>query len=66
MKELEEWGLDGFPFEEEIPSDEDLIGEEKNNKPSIKITFNSFSLSVIMWLTIHFYLNINTHRNLGK
>ena len=40
---LENWGLDlplGF---EEMPSAEDLIGEEKESKPSIKITFNNIN-----------------------
>jgi len=40
--QLEEWGLEGFPFDE-IPSDEDLIGDEKESKPSIKITFNNIN-----------------------
>ena len=38
--ELEGWGLDGFPFEDE-PSYEDLIGEEKNKPASMKITFKT-------------------------
>jgi hypothetical protein len=38
--ELEDWGLDGFPFEKE-PSYEDLIGEEKNKPATMKITFES-------------------------
>ena len=38
--ELEDWGLDGFPFEDE-PSYEDLIGEEKNKPASMKITFKT-------------------------
>jgi hypothetical protein len=42
-EELAEWGLDGFPFIEDEPSHEDLIGEESNNKPSIKITFNNIN-----------------------
>ena len=42
-EELKEWGLEGFPFEEEMPSNEDLIGEEKDNKPSIRITFNNIN-----------------------
>tara|TARA_B110000977_G_C10813849_1_gene391398 strand:+ start:169 stop:696 length:528 start_codon:yes stop_codon:yes gene_type:complete len=42
--QLEDWGMDGFPFDiEEMPSDDDLIGEEKDNKPSIKITFNNIN-----------------------
>ena len=38
--ELEDWGLDGFPFELE-PDFEDLIGEEKNKPATMKITFKS-------------------------
>ena len=41
---LEDWGMDSFPFDiEGIPTDDDLIGEEKDNKPSIKITFNNIN-----------------------
>jgi hypothetical protein len=39
--QLEDWGLDGFPFEEDEPDYEDLIGDEKNKPPIIKITFNN-------------------------
>ena len=39
-QQLEDWGLDLLPFEEE-PSYEDLIGEEKNKPATLKITFES-------------------------
>lgn len=40
--ELEEWGLEVPNFAEMIePSYEDLIGEEKNKPPTMKITFES-------------------------
>jgi hypothetical protein len=39
-EELEDWGLEGFPFELE-PDFEDLIGEEKNKPATMKITFKS-------------------------
>jgi len=39
-EELEDWGLEGFPFELE-PDLEDLIGEEKNKPATMKITFDS-------------------------
>jgi hypothetical protein len=38
VKQLEEWGLD-VPNWLELPSDEDLIGEDKNKPPTMKITF---------------------------
>jgi len=38
---LEEWGLEGFPFDTEEPSYEDLIGEEKDKPATMKITFES-------------------------
>jgi hypothetical protein len=38
--ELEEWGLDVWIAPEE-PMAEDLIGEEKDNPPTLKITFAS-------------------------
>lgn len=42
--QLEDWGMDSFPFDiEGMPSDDDLIGEEKDNKPSIKITFSNIN-----------------------
>lgn len=37
---LDEWGLD-VPGYMEMPSDEDLIGEEKNKPATMKITFES-------------------------
>ena len=41
VNELDAWGLD-LPLEfEEMPSPEDLIGDEKDSKPSIKITFSN-------------------------
>ena len=41
MKKLEDWGLD-FPFDfEELPEDDELIGEETEKKPAIKITFDN-------------------------
>ena len=41
--ELDSWGLD-LPFDfEEMPSPEDLIGDEKDSKPSIKITFSNIN-----------------------
>jgi len=39
-EELEDWGLDGFPFEIE-PDFEDLTEENKNKPPTIKITFDN-------------------------
>lgn len=40
--QLEEWGLEGFPFKiEEEPNFNDLVGEEKDNKPTLKITFSN-------------------------
>ena len=38
--ELEEWGLD-LDWPMQIPSDDELIGEEKNKPPTMKITFES-------------------------
>ena len=39
-QELEDWGLDVWQIESE-PNYEDLVGEEKNKPPIIKITFKS-------------------------
>ena len=39
-EQLEEWGLDVVGFESE-PSLDELIGEEKNNPATMKITFKS-------------------------
>ena len=39
-EELGEWGLD-VPNYLEMPSDEDLIGEEQNKPATMKITFES-------------------------
>lgn len=39
-EKLNEWGLD-IPDFAIMPSDDELIGEEKNNPPIIKITFES-------------------------
>ena len=40
---LQNWGLD-LPLDfEDMPSAEDLIGEEKDSKLSIKITFNNIN-----------------------
>jgi ParB-like chromosome segregation protein Spo0J len=39
-EELEDWGLD-LPDFMEMPSDEELIGEEKNKPATLKITFES-------------------------
>jgi len=39
-EQLNEWGLD-IPDFAVMPSDEDLIGEEKNKPPTLKITFDS-------------------------
>ena len=39
-QDLEDWGLD-VPGYMEMPSDEDLIGEEKNKPATMKITFES-------------------------
>ena len=39
-QKLEEWGLDLPKFEQE-PSLDELIGEEKNKPPTMKITFES-------------------------
>jgi len=40
MEQLAEWGLD-IPNFLEMPSDEELIGEDKNNPPVIKVTFKT-------------------------
>jgi ParB-like chromosome segregation protein Spo0J len=39
-EELSEWGLD-IPNFMEIPSEDELIADEKNKPPTIKITFES-------------------------
>jgi hypothetical protein len=39
-EQLEEWGLDVVGFDAE-PSLDELIGEEKNKPPTMKITFES-------------------------
>ncbi len=42
-KQIEEWGLDVWQQEEiEEPQFDELNGEEKDNNPSIKITFKSY------------------------
>ena len=38
--ELSEWGLD-IPGFAQLPSEDELIGEEKNKPPTMKITFES-------------------------
>jgi hypothetical protein len=40
VEQLEEWGLD-VPIIMQEPNYEDLIGEEKNKPPTMKITFES-------------------------
>lgn len=39
-QQLEEWGLD-IPGFAQLPSEDELIGEEKNKPPTMKITFES-------------------------
>lgn len=39
-EQLEEWGLD-IPGFAQLPSEDELIGEEKNKPPTMKITFES-------------------------
>jgi len=42
-KQIEEWGLDVWQQEEiEEPKFDELNGGEKDNNPSIKITFKSY------------------------
>jgi ParB-like chromosome segregation protein Spo0J len=39
-KQLQDWGLD-IPGFMELPSEDELIGEDKNKPPTMKITFES-------------------------